>query len=310
MNMMSCPICRCVRGRAFLSAPDRFHRRETIYQLVQCASCSLVWLRNPPELEQMAYHYGAEYHDTIRTAGETRLEKRWRYPRKRILEMAQGGALLDIGCSTGGFLRTFKGADWKLFGVEISPEQAQRAEASSGAQVFVGGVLDAPFSASSFDVITGFHVLEHISDPHNVVTTLWKWLKPGGILYLHVPNVEALEARIFRSYWYGLELPRHLYHFSPASLSRLFAQFQFDELLIGTLSHNHIEASMQYVIDRIWRKLGITPSPLAAANQSPGMAWRIIRKLLRAGILEPVSCLAAATGRGAGIEAAYRKRIL
>ena len=118
-----------------------------------------------------------------------------------------------------------------------------------------------------------------------------------------------MEARIFQSYWYGLELPRHLYHFSPTSLSRLFAHFQFDEILLGTLSHNHIEASTRYVIDRIQRKLGITLFPRTAVNHSPGMAWRIMRKLLRVGMLEPVSYLAAVTGRGAGIEAAYRKRI-
>lgn len=309
MNLMLCPICGCERWKGFLSAPDRFHRREKTYQLVQCASCSLVWLQNPPAQEEMSFHYGAEYHKAITNAGETRIDARWRYPRRRVLEMVQGGTLLDIGCSSGGFLRTLKGADWKLYGIEISPEEARRAEASSGAQVFVGGILNAPFSEASFDVITGFHVLEHVSDPNHVIENMWKWLKPGGILYLHVPNVEALEARIFRSYWYGLELPRHLYHFSPTSLSRLFAHFQFEELLLSTLSHNHVEASMHYVFDRIRRKFGIDPSPLAAVDRTPGMVWRIIRKLLRVGMLEPVSYLTAVVGRGAGIEAAYRKQV-
>jgi 2-polyprenyl-3-methyl-5-hydroxy-6-metoxy-1,4-benzoquinol methylase len=308
MNLMLCPICGCERGKDFLRAPDRFHQRKTTYRLVRCPSCSLVWLHNPPKSEEMPYHYGADYHKTITNAGETHIDNRWRYPCKRVLEMAQSGALLDIGCGSGGLLQTLRGADWKLYGVEISPEEARRAEASSGAQVFVGEILDAPFSESSFDVITGFHVLEHVSRPNDVIAKLWNWLKPGGILYLHVPNVEALEARIFRSYWYGLELPRHLYHFSPSSLSRLFAHFHFDELLLGTLSHNHIEASMHYVLDSIRQKFGITYPPLAAVDPSPGMAWRIVRKLLRVSMLEPVSYLAAVVGRGAGIEAAYRKR--
>ncbi len=309
MNLMLCPICGCGRGERFLSAPDRFHGRETTYQLVRCTSCSLVWLLNPPEPEEMDYHYGIDYHEAIETAGETHIEKRWRYPRKKLVEMVQGGTLLDIGCNSGGFLQTLKGPDWKLYGIEISPAQARRAEAKSGAQVFVGGILDAPFPESGFDVITGFHILEHVYQPREVIRKLWKWLKPGGILYLHVPNIEALEARIFRSYWYGLELPRHLYHFSPTSLSRLFAHFQFDEILLGTLPHNHIEASTRYVIDRIRQKLGIAPSPLGAVNHSPGIAWRIVRKLLRVGMLEPVSYLTAVVGRGAGIEAAYRKRV-
>ena len=65
----------------------------------------------------------------------------------------------------------------------MSPTEAQKAEASSGAQVFVGDILDAPFSPLSFDVITCFHVLEHVYRPKDVVRTLWEWLRPGGILY-------------------------------------------------------------------------------------------------------------------------------
>jgi 2-polyprenyl-3-methyl-5-hydroxy-6-metoxy-1,4-benzoquinol methylase len=256
----------------------------------------------------MPYHYGRDYHKAITISGEAGLDKRWRYPRNRISEFAQGGALLDIGCSSGGFLRTLAGPAWELYGIEVSPTEAQKAEASTGAKVFVGDILDAPFSASTFDVITGFHVLEHVYQPKQVVGKLWEWLKPGGILYLHVPNIHALEARIFQSYWYGLELPRHLYHFSPASLSRLFAFFDFEEVILRTLSHNHIEASMHYILGEVQAKLGVSRTPLAAIHKSPGIAWRIVRKALRLGLLEPLGCVAAAVGHGAGIEAMYRKR--
>ena len=255
----------------------------------------------------MPYHYGRDYHEAITTGGED-FDKRWRYPRNRILEIAQGGALLDIGCNSGGFLRTLAGPAWELYGIEVSPTEAQKAEVSSGAKVFVGDILDAPFSASTFDVITGFHVLEHVYQPKQVVGKLWKWLKPGGILYLQVPNIDALEARIFRSYWYGLELPRHLYHFSPASLSRLFAFFEFEELILRTLSQNHIEASIHYVLEEIQARLGISRTPLSAIHKSPGVTWRITRKALRLGLLEPFGCLAAVVGHGAGIEVMYRKR--
>jgi SAM-dependent methyltransferase len=190
----------------------------------------------------------------------------------------------------------------------VSPTEAQKAEASSGARVFVGDILDAPFSASTFDVITGFHVLEHVDSPKQVVGKLWEWLKPGGILYLHVPNIDALEARIFRSYWYGLELPRHLYHFSPASLSRLFASFDFEELILRTLSHNHIEASVYYLLSDIKAMCGIHPVPLSAKDGRTGIVWRIVRKAIRLGILEPFGHIAALAGSGAGIEVAFRKR--
>lgn len=253
----------------------------------------------------MSFHYGADYHQTITTAGEASLDKRWQYARDRVLELKQGGALLDIGCSSGGFLRSIKSADWNLYGVEISPIQAKRAEITSGAQVFVGGILEAPFLASSVDVITGFHVLEHMYQPKAVIGKLWEWLKPEGILYLHVPNIEAVDARMFRSYWYGLELPRHLYHFSTVSLRRLFAPFDFDEVHLRTLPYTHIEESLRYVFDELQRKVGMSPSPRTV----PGIAWRIVRKAWRLGLLEPLAYLVAAGGGGSGIEVMLKKRV-
>jgi SAM-dependent methyltransferase len=266
----------------------------------------LVWIHNPPKPEEMPCHYGTDYHKAITTAGELSHINKWR--RERILKLRQGGTLLDVGCSSGGVLRALGGNAWKLYGIETSMAEARKAEMSSGAQVFVGDILDAPFSPLSFDVITLFHVLEHVDRPKDVIRKLWEWLKPGGIVYLQVPNVRALEACIFRSYWYALELPRHLYHFSPVSLKRLFSLFEFEELLLSTLSHNHIEASMRYVLDDVLSKFGILRTPPATAIDSPGIPWRIIRRAFRYGLLKPLGYLAAAAGRGAGIEAAFRKR--
>jgi len=304
---MLCPICGHKRASKFLLAPDRFHGRKIPFQTVRCSSCSLVWLENPPKPEGMPYHYGSEYHKAIRIGGEVGFDKRWRYPMSRILQVAQHGCLLDIGCSSGGFLRTIAEPRWELYGIEVSPAEARKAEESSGAKVFVGDILEAPFSPSTFDVITGFHVLEHVYQPKQVIEKLWRWLKPGGIIYLHVPNIEALEAKIFRSYWYGLELPRHLYHFSLTSLSRLFSTFGFEQLILQTLPHNHIEASLHYLFQEAQLGFDIAPAPLSSGRKPPGIAWRIIRKAIRVAMFEPFGYVAALVGHGAGIEAMYRK---
>src|ERR1017187_3489649 len=126
-----------------------------------------------------------------------------------------------MGCSSGAFLESLHGDGWKLHGIEMSTEPAKNAEARSGAQVFVGHILEAPFRPESFDVITCFDVLEHLYEPRQVLTKVMEWLKPGGIFYVLVPNIDSAEARVFGSYWGGLELPRHLFHYSPASLSFL-----------------------------------------------------------------------------------------
>lgn len=303
MYLGQCSICEEKRVDGLFSAPDRFHQRDRLYPLLRCPSCSLVWLRDVPDQEEMAFHYGAGYHQAITSAGETGIDKRWNFARERVLESKEGGVLLDIGCSSGGFLRSIKSPDWKLYGVEMSGSQAQRAEKMSGAKIFVGSILDAPFSSSSFDVITGFHVLEHVYQPKEVIRKAWEWLKPGGILYLQVPNIEALDARIFRSYWYGLELPRHIFHFSVVSLRRILAVCEFDEVYIRTLPYTHIEESTYYVVEDLRRKLGISP----ALRKTPGLVWRVFRKACRLGLLEPLGVLVASAGRGAGIEALLRK---
>jgi len=302
-----CPLCESTNIAAYLRAPDRFHLRKQVYQLIRCDFCSLVWQDSPPRPEEMSNHYGTDYHRVVVESVEVDLLKRWRHPRQRVLEMCKGGALLDIGCSSGGFLRTMKTEDWVLHGIEISPNEAKMAAESTGAQVFVGDILDAPFAPQTFDVITALHAMEHVYHPQQVFRKVWQWLKPGGILYLQVPNIEGLEAHIFGSYWFGLEMPRHLSHFSPKSMRLLASSTNFEEVLVATLPDCYVEKSLRYVLDDALIKAGIERTPLASANGSPSIPWRVVRKSFRLSVLLPFRRLAAGLGRGPAIEAAFRR---
>jgi SAM-dependent methyltransferase len=302
-----CPICAFDGPTVRLRAPDRFHMRTHVYQLLECRRCSFVWLENMPALEEMPYHYGTDYHRAVTASGEIKLLKRWRPTRDRVLKMGRGGSLLDVGCSSGGFLRTLQDGPWKLHGLEISPDEAQRAMASSGAEVFVGTVLDAPFAPQSFDVITAFHFLEHAHKLKEVVARMREWLKPGGIIYIQVPNIQGLEAQIFKSYWYGLELPRHLSHFSPASLRDLFLSSGFEEVLVQTMPDCYVEKSVRYLLDSAFSKAGIKRKPLAAMDGSLSFPRRVFRKAIRMGLLWPFRRASAALGRGPAIEGIFRK---
>jgi SAM-dependent methyltransferase len=213
-----CPLCGWAGTHLFLKAPDRFHLRREDYGLLRCDSCGCVWLNAPPKPEEMGRHYSEDYHRAIAAAGETSAEQRWGRPRKAIQRYKSGGAILDIGCSTGGFLSTMRGEGWKLHGIEIAAATAETARAATGADIFVGDVLQAPFPPGSFDVITCFDVLEHVYQPREFIAQAWEWLKPGGIFFTRLPNIDSWEARLFGSYWFGLELPRHLFHFSPRLL--------------------------------------------------------------------------------------------
>lgn len=299
-----CPLCKGVGLAELLLAPDRYHKRSEQYHLQRCKTCSCVWLSDPPQPEEMAFHYGPDYYRGIATAGEA--PKRWSKQGVVISGYKQSGDILDIGCSSGGFLGTLKRGSWGLYGIEIAAEMAVRARANTGAEVFVGDALSAPFTPESFDVVTCFDVLEHVYDPLGLLRKAQEWLRPGGIFYTMLPNIDSWEARMLGSYWYGLELPRHLFHFSPSSLRAAMESVGFEEGHIETLPNSFLEHSSHYIGEEAFEKLGFSTRSLAQSKPR-GIAWRIVRKGLRLSVIAPFGRLASLAGAGASMEAVFVK---
>lgn len=106
---------------------------------------------------------------------------------------------------------------WKPAGIELSPDAAAKA-ARVTPHVFVGDPTEAPFPPSSFDLVTAFHVMEHLPDPLGTLRRMVGWLAPGGLIIVEVPNMAGVGSRLFGRYWSGLELPRHLIHFTPETM--------------------------------------------------------------------------------------------
>jgi len=305
-RLAACPSCGSDSVTDLLSAPDRFHLRKELYHLVRCAECLLVWQACPPAPEQMGRHYTREYHDAIVSSGERFATDRWNPLVKLISEFKQGGALLDIGCSSGGFLSMMKSPAWTLYGIEMDELSAQRARSRTCATVFVGDALDVPIQCASFDAITCFDVLEHIYNPRQFLAKVWEWLKPEGIFCAVIPNIESWEARVFGTHWYGLELPRHLFHFSPSSLRRLATSFGLEEVLVKTPPTSYIERSVGYVCSDLFEKLGFVPAP-QAHSAPPKLPLRVLRKAFRLAVIAPVSHMAALAGAGPSMEVVFRK---
>jgi SAM-dependent methyltransferase len=275
-----------------------------MYRLMSCAACTLVWLDNAPSPEHMPFHYGDDYYKGVAAAGEA--PKRWQRQSSVISRYKQGGDILDIGCSSGGFLGSLAGGSWKLYGIEIADAMASRARVSTGAEVFVGDALSAPFAPQSFDVVTCFDVLEHVYEPRRLLQKALEWLKPGGIFYTMLPNIRSWEARMLGNYWYGLELPRHLFHFSPKSLTRVMESVGFSEGKIEMLPHSFLESSAYYIYEEAAVKLGLSFQTLAKAKR-PGIPFRTVRKGLRLAVLAPFARLASRAGAGASMEAVFVK---
>src|SRR5665213_696216 len=350
-NGNGCPVCGHSGAGSWLQAPDRFHGRLELFELFRCPSSSLVWLHDPPPPSDIGRHYGADYDRTITSGGAD--PEHWNWRRDELLRHKSSGAILDLGCSSGGFLASFRSPSWKLFGIEMSETVAKQAEARCGAQVFVGeildlgcssggflasfrspswklfgiemsetvakqaearcgaqvfvgDILDAPFRPETFDAITCFHVFEHLYQPRKVLARVSEWLKPGGIFYTMMPNIDSAGARIFRSYWYPLELPRHLYHFSPTTLRRLADSVGLDEVSLATHREVCLEDSLRYVLDDVLGKLGVERTPMAHA-QPPSLAWRVLRKALRLTILPILTSATSLAGDGESIHAVLIK---
>ncbi len=303
-NLGPCPVCGHTGAEKWLQAPDRFHGRPQLYQLLRCRACSLVWLVNPPPPEEMGYHYGPDYDRAIAGGGDDL--NHWRGRRDTLLRYKSGGAILDLGCSSGGFLASLKDPSWKLYGIEMSESVARDAEAKCGAQVFVGNILDASFAPSSFDAITCFHVFEHLYHPREVLAKVAEWLKPDGVFYIMMPNIDSAGRRIFGSYWYALELPRHLYHFSPTSLRNLATSVGLEDISLTTDREVFIEYSTRYLFDDAFRKIGVSRVPLARAK-TLSLPWRVIRRAFRLIALPILNGIASLGGDGESIHVVLRK---
>jgi SAM-dependent methyltransferase len=300
-----CPICGQAGAQEWLRAPDRFHGRQEKYTLVRCPACSLVWLSHPPKPTEMHLHYTDAYHKLISAAWENS-PARWGFRNEALAQYKQSGTLLDLGCSSGSFLAFMRSDSWKLYGIEMSAEGARTAKERSEAQVFVGDILNAPFPRESFDAITCFDVLEHLYEPRRVMARVGEWLKPGGIFYVLVPNVDSAEARVFGSYWHGLELPRHLFHYSPASLKFLAESAGLREVSLETRRNSAVGTSLRYVWDDVFGAVGIRRMPVAYRGQA-SLPWRGARKLVRVTVLRALLAMAPLVGGGESIHAIFRK---
>jgi len=197
-----------------------------------------------------------------------------------------------------------KGPSWKLYGIDMENSTAEKARSATGAEVFVGDVMDAPFPPDSFDVITAFDLLEHVYQPRQFLTKVLDWLKPGGIFCTMLPNIDSWESRIFGSYWYGLEMPRHLFHFSPKSLKQVMVTLGFEQVVLSTSEISYVERSMGYVCSKVMENAGFAQVSAAQGKQQ-SIPWRAVRKAMRITLVRPAGHLASLAGAGASLEAIF-----
>jgi SAM-dependent methyltransferase len=212
-----------------------------------------------------------------------------------------GGRVLDVGCGTGQGLLLLRRAGLKPIGLEPSEHACLLARESGETEVAQGRLDQADFAPESFDAVTFFHVLEHLHDPLGDLRRVRGWLRPGGAVVIEAPNVGSWQARLLGPWWFGLDVPRHLVHFTPATLCGLLETAGFRDARCTASPEPTgapmFEASVRYR----WRALRQRPDthegppaepaapPSAATLPQASMGARAARWLVRNVLYAPVA---------------------
>lgn len=164
-----------------------------------------------------------------------------------------GKSLLDFGCGTGDFLQIAKENGWDVCGIEPNEQARTIANKKTNNLVFNSEHV-FELKDSSFDVITLWHVLEHLPNLNEHISILKKLLKPNGTLIIAVPNFKSYDARYYKNFWAAFDVPRHLWHFSKASINKLVLKEKmhviktspmlFDSFYVSLLSEKYKTGKM------------------------------------------------------------------
>lgn len=200
------------------------------FELIQNSEFGYLETTPQPSLENLSSYYESEDYISHTNSKRNLVEHAYHAIRnislKRKLKLinsfqSEEKKLLDIGCGTGAFLKIAQDNDWQVSGIE--PNEKARVIANEACNNSVYNIEKLEdFKNETFDVISLWHVLEHLPNLDEQVATLKRLLKPNGTLIIAVPNFKSNDALHYKSFWAAFDVPRHLWHFSRESISKLF----------------------------------------------------------------------------------------
>ncbi|MDP3024955.1 MAG: class I SAM-dependent methyltransferase [candidate division Zixibacteria bacterium] len=255
---VNCNICGIDEAELVFVAKENQFNLDGHFKIVKCKKCGLVYVNPRPTKENIGFYYpeGKYYthcepsknkplrhkikrlvirsipgYDTktgrFKKLLGTILEKFLSGQICNIVPFKENGKILDVGCGNGEMIGWMEEYGWKTYGVEISKEACEQAE-KQGIQVFYGELQNAHFPSEFFDVITANQVLEHVYDPLALLKECNRILKEDGLLIIGCPNFGCFDSRLFSKDWSALQVPTHLYHFTPSTLNRILKTAGFE----------------------------------------------------------------------------------
>ena len=215
-----------------------------------------------PTFDKLGSYYEFEDYISHTDGKRTMFEKMYHFiKRKAIRDKVKlinsyqplKGRILDIGAGTGDFLLECKNQNWDILGIEPN-DKAKGIAVGKG--IKFGDTIEK-LESNSFDVITMWHVLEHVPDVEHQVAELKRLLKPSGTIIIAVPNFKSYDAKYYKEFWAAYDVPRHLWHFSKTAIEKLFDKqnmnledikpMWFDSFYVSLLSEKYKSGKMNFI---------------------------------------------------------------
>lgn len=229
-----CPICSKTEFKNFLVVQDKSVSQES-FVLVQCENCQLKFTNPRPDENSIGPYYASEEYISHSDTNRGLLNKTYRLVRsmavKNKVELVNRlgnnkGKLLDYGCGVGYFLQACQKQGWEVEGIEPNEIARKQTEEKLGKALLDGSPKS--LGEEAFEVITLWHVLEHIHQLNETLKVLVKATKKGGHVVIAVPNADSYDAKKYGANWAAYDVPRHLYHFNKTSMQKLLKKHKLE----------------------------------------------------------------------------------
>jgi SAM-dependent methyltransferase len=257
-DITNCPVCSSNNITKYMKTKDYFFTQEE-FSITKCTDCNFVFT-NPIPDNLGKYYDTPEYlsHNTGANGAMGVLYSKLRNINikrkfKLVTRYNSTGSFIDIGCGTGELLNYFKKHKWSVSGIE--PNNTARTFASKNYNIKVWNEEKLKeLETNSFDVISMWHVLEHVPELHDRLSQVGKLLKKGGTIFIALPNINSPDAKKYKEFWSALDVPRHLHHFTQATFEKLISfhnmklihaePMKFDSYYVSMLSEKYKKNSL------------------------------------------------------------------
>ena len=258
----ACPICNKIDIASLLHTKDYSLTTED-FQIIQCANCTLEYTDPAPSKEAIAPYYNFPSYISHTDTKEGLVNQIYHKVRNHTLTQKTNwvqslftghkGQLLEVGAGTGAFAHSMLNKGWKVTALE--PDAASRQKALENYNINLLPIEELfQLEPAKYEVITLWHVLEHVHDLNTYMKTFHSLLKPNGRLIIAVPNYKSYDAGFYKNFWAAYDVPRHLYHFSPLSMHYLAKKHKmsivqklpmwFDSFYVSLLSEKYKQSGM------------------------------------------------------------------